>query len=50
MTTKDAYLPEQTLPDYVWGIKVDPQSLSAARPDIFNGPAGRPTFHTTSST
>ncbi|HUY41924.1 MAG TPA: ubiquinol-cytochrome c reductase iron-sulfur subunit [Candidatus Dormibacteraeota bacterium] len=42
MTTKDAYLPEQTLEDYVWGIKVDPARFRAARPDIFNGPGGKP--------
>jgi len=41
MTTKDAYLPEQTLQDYVWGIKVDPSRFRAARPDIFNGPGGK---------
>ncbi len=41
MTTKDAYLPEQTLQDYVWGIKVDPARFQAARPDIFNAPGGK---------
>ncbi len=41
MTTKDAYLPEQTMQDYVWGIKVNPARFQAARPDIFNGPGGK---------
>ncbi len=41
MTTKDAYLPEETMQDYVWGIKVNPARFRAARPDIFNGPGGK---------
>jgi Rieske Fe-S protein len=41
MTTKDAYLPEETLQDYVWGIKVNPARFRAARPDIFDGPGGK---------
>lgn len=41
MTTKDAYLPEQTLPDYVWGVKVDPARFRKARPDLFAGPGGQ---------
>lgn len=34
MTSKDAYLPEQSFNDYVWGIKVDPAKFKAARPDL----------------
>ncbi|MBV8333218.1 MAG: ubiquinol-cytochrome c reductase iron-sulfur subunit [Candidatus Eremiobacteraeota bacterium] len=34
MKTKDAYLPEQTFGDYVWGVKVDPAKFKAARPDL----------------
>ena len=41
MTTKDAYLPEQTMEDYVWGIKVNPARFRTARPDIFDGPGGK---------
>lgn len=41
MTSKDAYLPQETLQDYVWGIKVDPARFRAARPDLFNGPGGK---------
>lgn len=37
MTTKDAYLPQQSFEDYVWGIRVDPARFRKARPDIFNG-------------
>ncbi len=32
----DGYLPEQSVPEYVWGIKVDPQKFQASRTDIFN--------------
>lgn len=32
----DGYLPEQSSPEYVWGIKVDPAKFQAARTDIFN--------------
>jgi menaquinol-cytochrome c reductase iron-sulfur subunit len=39
MTTQDAYLPPETMQDYVWGIKVDPAKFKAARPDLFQ-PAG----------
>lgn len=36
MKTKDSYLPEQELQQYVWGIKVtDPAKFKAARPDLF---------------
>lgn len=41
MTTKDGYLPAQTMEDYVWGIKVNPQRFRLARPDIFDGPGGK---------
>lgn len=37
---KDGYLPEQSAPEYVWGIKIDPAKFKAARPDIFNGTGG----------
>jgi Rieske Fe-S protein len=37
----DAYLPEQSVPEYCWGIKVDPAKFQAARPDIFNQPGGK---------
>lgn len=38
----DAYLPEQSAPEYVWGIKVsDPEKFKAARPDIFGEPGGK---------
>lgn len=38
----DGYLPEQSVPEYCWGIKVDPAKFQAARPDIFNQPGGKP--------
>jgi Rieske Fe-S protein len=38
----DGYLPEQSAAEYVWGIKVDPAKFTAARPDIFNQPGGKP--------
>lgn len=38
----DAYLPEQSVPEYVWGIKVDPAKFQSARPDIFNLPGSKP--------
>lgn len=39
----DAYLPEQSAPEYVWGIRVDNNDkFKAARPDIFTAPGGRP--------
>lgn len=38
----DGYLPEQSVPEYVWGIKVDPAKFTSARPDIFNQPGGKP--------
>jgi len=35
---KDAYLPEQSMPQSVWGIKVkDIQKFQASRPDLFPG-------------
>jgi menaquinol-cytochrome c reductase iron-sulfur subunit len=37
----DAYLPEQSADEYVWGIKVNPEKFRAARPDIFNQPGGK---------
>ena len=36
----DGYLPEQSVPEYAWGIKVDPAKFKAARPDIFNKAGG----------
>ncbi len=41
MTTKDAYLPPQTMQDYVWGIRVNPARFRAARPDLFVGPGDK---------
>jgi len=42
LATKDAYLPEQSLPESVWGIKVkDPGKFKADRTDLF-GPGGKP--------
>jgi Rieske Fe-S protein len=38
----DAYLPEQSVPEYVWGIKVDPAKFQAARPDIYDQPGNKP--------
>jgi menaquinol-cytochrome c reductase iron-sulfur subunit len=39
----DGYLPEQEAQEYVWGIRVaDPAKFTAARPDIFNQPGGKP--------
>ncbi len=36
LKTKDAYLPEQSLQESVWGIKVkDPSKFQAARTDLF---------------
>jgi Rieske Fe-S protein len=36
LKTKDAYLPEQSLPESVWGIKVkDPSKFQKARTDLF---------------
>ena len=38
LKTKDAYLPEQSMPESVWGIKVkDPSKFQAARSDLFIG-------------
>ena len=41
---KDNYLPEQAVPEYVWGIKVDPAKFEASRPNLFmkGSPAGVP--------
>jgi Rieske Fe-S protein len=39
----DGYLPEQSVPEYCWGIRVDNnQKFMAARPDLFNSPGGKP--------
>jgi menaquinol-cytochrome c reductase iron-sulfur subunit len=35
LKSKDAYLPEQSSEEYVWGIKTDPSKFKAARPDIY---------------
>ena len=38
LKTKDAYLPEESIPESVWGIKVkDPSKFQSARPDLFPG-------------
>jgi menaquinol-cytochrome c reductase iron-sulfur subunit len=41
LKSKDAYLPEQSSEEYVWGIKTDPAKFQAARPDIYDGPGGK---------
>jgi Rieske Fe-S protein len=39
----DGYLPEQSVAEYCWGIRVDNnEKFIAARPDIFNQPGGKP--------
>ena len=44
LKSKDAYLPEQSSPQSVWGIKVkDPQKFTRDRTDIF-GAAGKDTL------
>ena len=38
----DGYLPEQSLPEYSWGIRVDNnEKFKAARPDIFSEAGGK---------
>jgi menaquinol-cytochrome c reductase iron-sulfur subunit len=37
----DGYLPEQSVPEYCWGIKVDPAKFQAARTDIYSQPGGK---------
>lgn len=42
LSTKDAYLPTQSLPESVWGIKVkDPAKFKSLRTDLF-APDGKP--------
>lgn len=41
--SKDAYLPEETDPQYVWGIKADQAKMRKARPDLFT-PDGKSIF------
>ena len=44
LKSKDAYLPAQTSPQSVWGIKVkDPQKFTSDRSDLF-GPGGKDTL------
>jgi menaquinol-cytochrome c reductase iron-sulfur subunit len=44
LSTKDAYLPQQSSPESVWGIKVkDPSKFKAVRSDLF-GPGGKDTL------
>lgn len=44
LKSKDAYLPTQSSPQSVWGIKVkDPAKFQADRPDLF-GPGGKDTL------
>jgi len=40
LSGKDAYLPEQTSPESVWGAKVDPAKFAKLRPDIYANPHG----------
>ena len=38
----DGYLPEQSVPEYSWGIRVDnKEKFRAARPDIFSAAGGK---------
>ncbi len=37
---KDGYLPEQSVDQFVWGIKIDEAKFKAARPDIYATPGG----------
>ena len=43
MKSKDAYLPEETDSQYVWGIKADQARMQKARPDLF-APDGKAIF------
>jgi Rieske Fe-S protein len=43
LKSKDAYLPEQQIPESVWGIKTDYNKFVKARPDLF-GPGGKATL------
>lgn len=43
MKSKDAYLPEETNSQYVWGIKADQAKMQKARPDLF-GAGGKSIF------
>jgi Rieske Fe-S protein len=44
LSAKDAYLPTQSMQEYVWGIKVnDPSKFKADPPDLF-GPGGKDTL------
>ncbi|MDP9018272.1 MAG: Rieske 2Fe-2S domain-containing protein, partial [Candidatus Eremiobacteraeota bacterium] len=36
LKSKDAYLPEETNSQYVWGIKADQEKMRKARPDLFS--------------
>lgn len=39
LSTKDAYLPQQSMPESVWGIKIkDPSKFTHARTDLFPPP------------
>lgn len=45
LSSKDAYLPTQTIPESVWGIKVrDLSKFKAARPDLFTS-SGKDTLN-----
>ena len=41
LTGKDAYLPVQQSPEFVWGIKTDLAKFERARPDIYGDSRGR---------
>ena len=46
LKTKDAYLPEQSLPESVWGIKIkDVSKFAQARPDLFPGGKDNLPYH-----
>jgi menaquinol-cytochrome c reductase iron-sulfur subunit len=42
LKSKDAYLPEQSDDQYVWGIKADQAKMQKARPELFKD--GKPIF------
>jgi Rieske Fe-S protein len=44
LTGRDAYLPEQSSAESVWGIKVDPDKFKKARPDLFGPTAASVPF------
>ena len=41
LKSKDAYLPEAAVDQFVWGIKSSEDKMRKARPDLFDGKAGQ---------